>query len=66
MAGYMDDARQLKIWGWPASGEIDIMEHIKDLDVAVQTVHTTGTEQKTYPLVIQGPNSSRVNGIYGE
>lgn len=36
--------------GWPASGEIDIMEHIKDLDVAVQTVHTTGTEQKTYPF----------------
>lgn len=32
--------------GWPASGEIDIMEHIKDLDVAVQTVHTTGTEQR--------------------
>ena len=32
--------------GWPASGEIDIMEHIKDLDVAVQTVHTTGTDKK--------------------
>ena len=45
--------------GWPASGEIDIMEHIKDLDVAVQTVHTTGTEQKTYPFGHSGSKFKR-------
>ena len=48
-----------KYGGWPASGEIDIMEHIKDLDFAVQTVHTTGTEQKTYPVGHSGSKFKR-------
>ena len=47
-----------KYGGWPASGEIDIMEHIKDLDIAVQTVHTTGTQSKAYPF---GHTGSKFN-----